>query len=326
MTSALLILLLICFSLSGLSGMALALHYVPTPEDAYASIAWVQEQLPGGVFVRSLHVFSVSGFIALAYLLVLWLLLSRAYRELPWAIWGCSLLLLVLGLGSGFTGSLLPWTQHAYWDATIRLGIMGQTPVIGPALQRIAQGSGELGLTTLPRYAALHQILLPWLLAATLIPLIRHFLPASASTKELLIRHGIALAGVALVALISLVQPAHLGAIADLASQYAAARPEWWFLPLFQLRKMVSGPQEVLWMLLLLNAAGLWLLSLPWLDRGRWSKPVLGITITGVLALLVLFTLGLGDRPPLAGEAAKMAETSPGAFQVLPSAVTADSL
>jgi len=86
-------------------------------------------------------------------------------RELTW-ITGVALLLIVVGFG--FTGYLLPWDQKSYWATTVGTRIAGTPPIIGDYLLRIMRGGPELSAVTLARFFGTHV----WVLPATLALLI----------------------------------------------------------------------------------------------------------------------------------------------------------
>ena len=84
-------------------------------------------------------------------------------RELTW-ISGVIMLLIVLGLG--FTGYLLPWDLKAYWATTVSTNIPKDIPVVGKFLSHLALGGDNISGATLTRFYAVHAMLLPALLVA----------------------------------------------------------------------------------------------------------------------------------------------------------------
>ncbi len=157
--------LLFLLTLQVVTGMFLAMNYSPSPEQAHASIRFIEEEVTLGSLIRGMHRWAASAMVVFAVLHMLRIYLQGAYkypRELTWVV-GVVLLLLVLGFG--FTGYLLPWDQKAYWATKVGTNLMGSTPYIGEFLLRVIRGGDELGAVTLSRFYAIHVLLLPALMA-----------------------------------------------------------------------------------------------------------------------------------------------------------------
>lgn len=71
------------------------------------------------------------------------------------------MVLLLVTIGFGFTGYLLPWDERAFWATIVGTNMAGTVPVIGGALVRLLRGGAELGVLTLTRFYAAHVLLLP---------------------------------------------------------------------------------------------------------------------------------------------------------------------
>lgn len=281
---------------SMLSGMVLSARYVPAPEHAHASLAWLTAEVTGGALLLSLHGWSTTLLLGALHLLVFTdLLTGRAAWSHRWSWWS-GLVMLVAGLGLGFTGSLLPWTQQAYWDAVVRFELISQSPLIGPALAAILRGGERIGVLTLTTYNALHVHALSGLLVLALVG--RLWAEQRGPTPPGRFQQQLAALGAAgLTLLIALWQPWTLGPAADPASTDFMARPEWWFLPLFQLRKLVSGPAEVSLLLALVGLVWLLLMLQPQFDREdsdpKVRRLLLGVRVAGLLGWVLLLLLGL---------------------------------
>jgi ubiquinol-cytochrome c reductase cytochrome b subunit len=287
-------------ALAMVSGIAIACRYVPAPDHAFAALEWLTTKVPAGQFIYSLHVWSTSLLIGALHVLLFGDLLARRYQPPRRCAWLTGLACYACAMGLGFTGSLLPWTQHAYWDAVVRIGLMEGTPVIGPQLATLVRGGDYIGLLTLVLYFAIHAHILGPLLA---VGLWRRLsldvqLPDAPAGR---LPHFAALFAIGATCLLAVTIPAVLGAVADPGSTGYEARPEWWFLPLFQLRKVVSGPEEIPVLMLVMGLASIFLIAAPWLDpdandrrRGLIMRIVAGLGIAGWLALLVT---GAMDRP-----------------------------
>jgi quinol-cytochrome oxidoreductase complex cytochrome b subunit len=150
------------------TGILLTIYYVPTPDHAYDSVQYITTQLPAGWFIRGLHHWGASAMVVLVVLHLLRVIFYGAYkfpREVTW-LTGVFLLLVVIGFG--FTGYLLPWDQKAYWATTVGTRIAGTPPVIGQWILLVMRGGEELSAVTLARFFGVHV----WVLPAALLILI----------------------------------------------------------------------------------------------------------------------------------------------------------
>jgi quinol-cytochrome oxidoreductase complex cytochrome b subunit len=150
------------------TGILLTIYYVPTPDHAYDSVQYITTQLPAGWFIRGLHHWGASAMVVLVVLHLLRVVFYGAYkfpREITW-LTGVFLLLVVIGFG--FTGYLLPWDQKAYWATTVGTRIAGTPPVIGEWILLVMRGGEELSAVTLARFFGVHV----WVLPAALLTLL----------------------------------------------------------------------------------------------------------------------------------------------------------
>jgi ubiquinol-cytochrome c reductase cytochrome b subunit len=294
-------------------GILLATYYSPSATDAWASTAFIQDRVAGGWFLRGLHHHSSSVMVVVVVLHLLQVALAGAYRKPREFNWWSGLLMGGLVLAFALTGYLLPWDQKGYWATQVATGIMGTVP-LGEPLQHTLQGGPEYGNLTITRFYALHVFVLPISLAALLgVHLYlfrRHGVtpPASLSDEQLARKSApfwpnqlfidvaaMAVTGAILVALTYRTHGAELFAPADPASNFVA-RPEWYFLFLFQLLKYFEGPLSIIATVIIPGAVATFLFALPFLDRAptravRRRGPVLagvGLVMAGVVALTAL--------------------------------------
>ncbi len=147
------------------TGVLLTLYYRPSPDGAYQSVLYIMNDVHFGWLIRSVHAWSANLMIASCVLHMLRIFIQAAYkkpRELTWLV---GVVLLVLTMGFGFTGYLLPWDQRAYWATTVGTEIAGSVPVVGEYLQRLMRGGDNLSGTTLSRFYGIHTLVLPLTLA-----------------------------------------------------------------------------------------------------------------------------------------------------------------
>jgi ubiquinol-cytochrome c reductase cytochrome b subunit len=309
------------------TGIFLAMYYTPSPDNAYESIRYIENEIPMGRILQGIHhwgaaalviaafVHMASGFFAGSF---------KAPRELTWIV-GVGLLLITLGLG--FTGYLLPWDQKAYWATVVGSNVPGDIPVIGRFIRRFLLAGDRVSGLTLTRFYAIHMLALPalfFLLTAFHIYLVRiHGLaeaPVSVTSgakptnsdkdahyrffPEHLARGSITFAVVfALILLLSILGKVPREHIAGTVDDKYLPRPEWYFMWLFQLLTYFPGSSEAVGSLVVPLGILLILFVLPFLSRSKLraftDRPLATATGVSCLAGLVFLTwMGLaGARP-----------------------------
>jgi quinol-cytochrome oxidoreductase complex cytochrome b subunit len=148
-----------------ITGILLTIYYVPTPDHAYDSVQYITTQVPLGWLIRGLHHWGASAMIVLVVLHMLRVILMGAYKYPREVTWFIGVILLLVVIGFGFTGYLLPWDQKAFWATTVGTQIAGTPPIIGPYILRIIRGGTEISAVTLVRFFGTHVWVLPSLLS-----------------------------------------------------------------------------------------------------------------------------------------------------------------
>jgi quinol-cytochrome oxidoreductase complex cytochrome b subunit len=148
-------------AIQGATGILLTIYYVPSPDHAYDSILYITNEVTGGWLIRGLHHYASSALVILCVLHMLRIIIHGAYkypRELTW-ITGVFLLLIMIGFG--FTGYLLPWDQKAYWATAVGTQMAGTPPFVGDFLLNVIRGGKEITEITLARFFGVHIWVLP---------------------------------------------------------------------------------------------------------------------------------------------------------------------
>lgn len=264
-----------CVAIEAVTGLLLMFAYSPSTASAWGSVYYLSYQTDSGWFVRGLHRFGSYAMVSLAVIHLAATALAGAYRGPLAASWWVGLGLLILTLGLGVTGNMLPWDQHGFWAAKVETVIAGGVPVIGPALQRLAVGGPDLGNLTLTRMYALHVGLFPALFALGLVAharlVRRHRVPAGMtgevgrSTWPRFVAWAVVTGG--LVAVVLANHGAPLEAPAEPSGDDYPARPEWYFLWLFRLLRDFPGEREVIATVIVPGASLAVLVAIPLLDR-----------------------------------------------------------
>jgi quinol-cytochrome oxidoreductase complex cytochrome b subunit len=152
---------LFAFTIQAITGVFLAMYYVPSATEAYDSVTHLTNDVFLGEFVRGLHKWGASVMIILIFLHMARTFFFGAYkypRELNWVI---GVVLLILTLVMGLTGYLLPFDNRSFWATIVANNITASGPILGPYLADFLRAGPEFGATTLPRFYALHMLLVP---------------------------------------------------------------------------------------------------------------------------------------------------------------------
>ena len=238
------------------TGLAMAFYYVPSARDAYGSVFHIQYELTLGWLVRGLHHFGASMMLVLAVLHLAQVFIAGAYRRPRQANWLTGVGLMGVLFAFGLTGYLLPWDQKGYWATKVATSIAGGVPVVGPLSQTLLVGGSEYGTATLTRFYALHVFVLPLTLVALLAPHLMLFWTHGITAPTSDVESGekdtfwpvqafydlvfmVVIAATLFV--LTLLVGAPLDAPANPSGAFDA-RPEWYFLFLFQLLKYFEGP------------------------------------------------------------------------------------
>lgn len=156
----------------GITGVLLAMYYKPTPEEAYASIQFIENEVRFGAAIRAIHHWSANGTIIMVVAHLLRVFITGAFKPPRELNWVTGVILFIITLAFGFTGYLLPWDQRAYWATTVGTEIAGGVPQIGDLALVFLRGGWDVTAITLSRFYALHILVLP---AIIIILLAGHF-------------------------------------------------------------------------------------------------------------------------------------------------------
>jgi quinol-cytochrome oxidoreductase complex cytochrome b subunit/mono/diheme cytochrome c family protein len=311
--------LVFAFTVQAVTGIFLWMCYSPSSQTAWESVAYIQYEMQGGWLLRGLHHFMAQAMVVLLALHLMQVVIDGAYRAPREVNFWLGLVLMQIVLGLSLTGYLLPWDQKGYWATRVATNLMGLVPYVGTDLQQLVVGGPDYGHHTLTRFFALHAGVLPALLVGFLVLHIaifrRHGIhvtnprrrPDTTFWPDQVLRDAVACLAVLAVVLFFIFKPAilgqavgdrpgemlgaDLGAPADPANQYAAARPEWYFLFLFQFLKFFPGDQEIVGALIIPGVVMLALFMMPLV--GRWklghgfNVGLLGALLVGIGLLTV---------------------------------------
>jgi quinol-cytochrome oxidoreductase complex cytochrome b subunit len=152
---------LFLFVLQGVTGIFLAVYYVPSPDSAYDSIQYIMNGVTFGWLMRGIHHWGATLMVIFVFIHMLRTFFMGAYKYPREITWLTGVILLLATLGMGFTGYLLPWNQRAFWATTVGTEIAGTVPLIGDFIVRVLRGGTDLSAVTLARFFSVHIWFLP---------------------------------------------------------------------------------------------------------------------------------------------------------------------
>jgi ubiquinol-cytochrome c reductase cytochrome b subunit len=295
-----------------ITGVFLALYYVPSADHAHTTVAYITKAVTAGSFLRSIHAYGSSAMVILLLLHVTQTFLYGSYkgrRELLW-LSGCVLFALVLCMA--FTGYLLPWDQKAYFASAVGTNIAGEVPFIGAWLKSLMRGGADMGTLTLSRFFVAHVLVVPAGIFAFIALHVYLFRKAGAAgpigeslvspqqpiepfyPRQVIVDAAFALLLIIVLAAIAQFAPFDLGPKANPADTHYLPRPEWYYIPIFQWLKYWPGSLSFLGVVVIPGVIAFFFASLPFLDRRMerrpWKRPVAVGTYTFIF--LALFGLG----------------------------------
>jgi ubiquinol-cytochrome c reductase cytochrome b subunit len=156
----------VVFLLQIVTGVLLALVYVPSAGEAWNSLQVLNHNVALGWFIRGLHGWGSDFMVAIVLIHMVQVFLFGAYkypRELTWIV---GVFLLLVTLGMAFTGQVLRFDQDAYWGLGIGASIASRVPFMGPSIVNLMLGGPIIAGATLSRFFALHVFVVPGLLIA----------------------------------------------------------------------------------------------------------------------------------------------------------------
>lgn len=265
-------LILFVFVLQLLTGIFLAMHYVPHTDMAFNSVEHIMRDVNYGWFLRYWHANGASFFFLLVYLHIFRGLYYSSYSKPRELLWIVGVIIFLVMIITAFLGYVLPWGQMSYWAATVITNLVSTVPVIGVDILKWLWGGFSVSTVTLNRFFSLHYTLSFLILGLVLLHIVllhEHGSnnPLGVSFKKYddvplmpyyLVKdiHGIVFCTYIMLVFM-LAYPDYLGhpdnyIPANPQSTPAHIVPEWYFLPFYAILRSV--PNKLLGVVLLLFA------------------------------------------------------------------------
>jgi ubiquinol-cytochrome c reductase cytochrome b subunit len=291
------------FTVQVITGIFLWMSYSPSSQTAWESVYFIQNQMWGGWFLRGLHHFVAQAMTILLVLHLMQVVIDGAYKAPREVNFWAGVILLVLVLALSLTGYLLPWDQNGFWATAVSTNLIGINPGIGPPLQEVIVGGSSYGHHTLTRFFALHAGVIPGAIIVFIIAHVALFRKHGVTPAEPLkgpdvgfwpdqiLRDVVACLAVMLVVIFFIMRyhGAPLGAPADPSEEFSAARPEWYFLFLYQMLKYFPGRAEFLGAIVVPTLLLVVLVLIPYFGKWklghRFNLGFLGVMLFGASLL-----------------------------------------
>tara|TARA_R110002124_G_scaffold160202_2_gene327393 strand:+ start:1993 stop:3429 length:1437 start_codon:yes stop_codon:yes gene_type:complete len=179
---------LCAFVVQVLTGISLAMSYVPGGENTYESLVYITNTAPLGSLVRGMHYYGASAMVMLAVIHMVQVYMHATYKYPREMNWMSGVVLLFVVLGMAFTGQLLRWDANGVWSVTVAAEMAGRTPIIGPTLAHFILGGETVGGSTITRFFAMHVFIMPALIFAGIglhmLLIMRHGISEMPDVKE----------------------------------------------------------------------------------------------------------------------------------------------
>lgn len=308
---------LLLFISQTITGIMLLIYYRPTPDEAHKSIQYITAEVNYGWLYRQVHAWGASLMIMAVVLHMIRTYFMGAYKKPRELTWVTGVLIFLAVISFGFTGYLLPWNQIAFWATTVGTESANKVPVVGEWLRYFIRGGDVVTGETLSRFFVVHVIILPWALTGLIAVHLFLMRATNLATLEPVgeekgfdPKHGIpffpvhvckesivAVLLVAILVTLSVLSPWEIGEPADPLVTPEHIKPEWYFLPSYQLLKYFEGPYGAFFGIIACSVPFALLFLWPFLDRSKQRHPkkrpvAVGVGLIGLLGALVLGYLG----------------------------------
>ena len=155
----------VCLIIQIITGIFLAMHYVPHISLAFDSVEHIMRDVNYGWLIRYCHANGASVFFIVVYLHIFRGLYYGSYMHPRGWLWASGVLIFILMMATAFMGYVLPWGQMSFWGATVITNLFSAVPVYGGLIVEWLWGGFSVDQATLNRFYSLHY-LLPFIIAA----------------------------------------------------------------------------------------------------------------------------------------------------------------
>ncbi|HLH02187.1 MAG TPA: cytochrome b N-terminal domain-containing protein [Bryobacteraceae bacterium] len=323
---------LLCFIIQVISGACLAFVYIPSTNEAFTSLQYLNHAQFWGWYLRGVHYWGSNFMVAIMTLHMIQVFLFGAYKYPRELTWVSGVFLLLMTLAMAFTGQVMRFDQDAYWGLTIGSSITGRVPLIGAQLVHVLLAGPIIAGETLSRFFTLHVFIIPGLIIAIVSMHLRLVLtkgineypkpghPVHKSTydahyAEILRKEGVpfvpnavgkdlifaALVIVGILACAFFFGPKGPAGIPNPTLVNTNPRPDFYFLSIFAAFALLPDWMEVIVLFVAPAAAILFLLILPFIsgtgEKSAVKRPVAVLSVILIMLVICVLTY-MGETSP----------------------------
>ena len=294
------------------TGIVLAMHYVPHETMAFNSVEHIMRDVNYGWLLRYAHANGASMFFIAVYIHIFRGLYYGSYKAPREVLWILGVIIYLLMMATGFLGYTLPWGQMSFWGATVITNFFSAIPVVGESVTQWLWGSFAVDNSTLQRFFSLHY-LLPFVIAGVVVlhiwalhvpgnnnPLgidVKGPQDTVAFHPYYTLKDGF---GIAVFFLFFAAFVFFMPNVLGHSDNYIPANrlvtpnhivPEWYYLPFYAILRSV--PSKLLGVILLFGGILVWAF-LPWLDTSYVRSARFRPIFRQVFFVFAAVCLGLG--------------------------------
>lgn len=156
----------LCLGIQLVTGIFLAIHYVPQVNIAFDSCIHITRDVNFGWAIRNFHANGASLFFMCLYLHI-----ARGVYYGSYSItgtWLIGILIFLLVIITAFLGYVLVWGQIRFWAATVITSLLSAIPYLGQDLVQWIWGDFSVSDATLRRFFTFH-FALPFIISALVV-------------------------------------------------------------------------------------------------------------------------------------------------------------
>src|SRR5271154_3720834 len=248
------------------TGVVLAMHYVPSATMAFASVDHIMRDVDYGWLMRYLHSNGASMFFLAVYFHMFRGIYYGSYKAPRAVLWILGVIIYLLMMATAFMGYVLPWGMMSLAGATVITNLFTAIPLVGVSIAHWLWGGFAVGNPTLNRFFALHY-LLPFMIGGVDVKNVERATVAFTAYATIKDVFGLSVflivsAGFTFFIPLYLLDPDNSNMANPLVTPSHIV-PEWYLLPFYAILRAI--PDKLAGVIALFAAIAL-LAFLPWLD------------------------------------------------------------